>query len=60
MITLAVKIDNRQFERKLERKKTYNFGERYKNLKDLKKDKYNKVLIAIDATEKCKRFKKKT
>ena len=33
MITLAIRIDNRQYERELEKKSTYNFG---------KKDRYEK------------------
>ena len=33
MITLAIRIDDRQYERELERKGTYNFG---------KKDRYQK------------------
>ena len=60
MIIMTVKIDNRQFEQELEKKKTYFFGKGYQDRKGLKRNKYGMVPMEIDATEKRKPFKKKT
>ena len=38
MITLAIRIDDRQYERELERKGTYNFGKKDRYQKSPKKD----------------------
>ena len=38
MITLAIQIDNRQYERELEKKSTYNFSKKDKYQKSSKKD----------------------
>ena len=60
MITMAVKIDEKQFEQELEKKGAYSFGKEYQDRKDSKRDKYGMVSIEIDATEKRKPFKKET
>ena len=52
MITLAIRIDDRQYERELERKGTYNFGKKNRYQKSPKKDQYGMVPIELDATEK--------
>ena len=52
MITLAIQIDNRQYERELEKKGTYNFGKKDRYQKSPKKDQYGMVLMELDATEK--------
>ena len=52
MITLAIWIDNRQYERELEKKGTYNFSKKDRYEKSPKKDQYGMVLIKLDATEK--------
>ena len=52
MITLAVRIDDRQYERELERKSTYNFEKKDKYQKSPKKDQYDMVLMELDTTEK--------
>ena len=52
MITLAILIDNRQYERELEKKGTYNFGEKDRYQKSLKKNQYGMVLMELDATKK--------
>ena len=57
---MAVKIDNRQFEQKLEKKEAYSFSKRYQDRKGPKRDKYGMVPMEIDATEKRKPFKKET
>ena len=38
MITLAIQIDDRQYERELEKKGTYNFGKKDRYQKSPKKD----------------------
>ena len=57
---MAVKIDDRQFEQELEKKRAYSFGKGYQDRKGPKRDKYGMVPIEIDATEKRKPFKKET
>ena len=52
MITLAIQINNRQYERELEKKDTYNFGKKDRYQKSPKKDQYGMVLMELDATEK--------
>ena len=52
MITLAIWIDDRQYERKLERKGTYNFGKKDRYQKSSKKDQYGMVPMELDATKK--------
>ena len=52
MITLAIQIDDRQYERELEKKSTYNFGKKDRYQKSLKKDQYDMVPMELDATEK--------
>ena len=52
MITLAIQIDDRQYERELEKKGTYNFGKKARNQKSPKKDQYDIVPMELDATEK--------
>ena len=52
MITLAIRIDDRQYERELERKGTYNFGKKNRYQKFPKKDQYGMVPMELDATEK--------
>ena len=51
MITLAIWINDRQYERELERKDTYNFGKEDKYQKSPKKNQYGMVLVELDATE---------
>ena len=53
MITLAIQIDDWQYERELERKGTYNFGKKDRHQKSPKKDQYDMVPMELDATEKC-------
>ena len=52
MITLAIRINDRQYERELERKNTYNFGKKDRYQKSPKKDQYGIVLMELDNTEK--------
>ena len=52
MITLAIQIDDQQYERELERKGTYNFGKKDRYRKSPKKDQYGMVPMELDATEK--------
>ena len=52
MITLAIRIDDRQYERELEKKSTYNFGKKDRYQKSPKKDQYGMVPMELDATEK--------
>ena len=52
MITLAIRIDDRQYERELERKGTYNFSKKDRYQKSPKKDQYGMVPIELDVTEK--------
>ena len=59
MITLAIRIDDRQYERELERKDTYNFGKKDRYQKFPKKDQYSMVPIELDATEKCNQSPRK-
>ena len=57
---MAVKIDDRQFEQKLEKKGAYSFGKGYQDWKGPKRNKYSMVPMEIDATKKRKPFKKET
>ena len=52
MVTLAIRINDRQYKRKLERKGTYNFGKKDRYQKSPKKDQYGMVPMELDATEK--------
>ena len=52
MITLAIQNDNRQYERELEKKSTYNFGKKDRYQKSPNKDQYSMVPMELDATEK--------
>ena len=52
MITLAIRINNRQYKRELEKKGTYNFSKKDRYQKSPKKDQYGMVLEELDATEK--------
>ena len=52
MITLAIQIDDRQYERELEKKGTYNFGKKDRYQKFPKKDQYGIVPMELDATKK--------
>ena len=52
MITLAIRIDDRQYERDFERKGTYNFGKKDRYQKSPKKDQYGMVPMELDNTEK--------
>ena len=52
LITLAIQIDDQQYERKLERKGTYNFGKKDRYQKSPKKDQYGIVPMELDATKK--------
>ena len=52
MITLAIRIDNRQYECELEKKSTYNFGKKDRYQKSPKKNQYGMVPIELDITEK--------
>ena len=52
MITLAIWIDDRQYERELEKKGTYNFGKKDRYQKSPKKDQYSMVPMELDVTEK--------
>ena len=52
MITLAIRIDDRQYKHELEKKDTYNFGKKDKYQKSPKKDQYGMVPVELDATEK--------
>ena len=52
MITLAIWINDRQYERELEKKGTYNFSKKDRYQKSPKKDQYGMVPMELDATEK--------
>ena len=52
MITLAIWIDDWQYERELEKKGTYNFGKKDRYQKSPKKDQYGMVPMELDAAEK--------
>ena len=52
MITLAIQIDDWQYEREFEKKSTYNFGKKDRYQKSPKKDQYDMVPMELDATEK--------
>ena len=52
MITLAIQINDRQYERELERKSIYNFGKKDRYHKSPKKDQSGMVPMELDATEK--------
>ena len=52
MITLAIRIDDWQYERELEKKSTCNFGKKDRYRKSPKKDQYGMVPMELDATEK--------
>ena len=59
MITLAIRINDRQYECQLERKGTYNFSKKDKYQKFPKKDQYGMVLMELDATEKHNQLPRK-
>ena len=52
MIILAIRINDRQYERELERKGTYNFGKKDRYQKSPKKNQYGMVPMELNATEK--------
>ena len=52
MITLAIQIDDWQYERELEKKSTYNFGKKDSYQKSPKKDQYGIVPMELDAIKK--------
>ena len=52
MIILAIRIDDRQYKRELEKKSTYNFGKMDRYQKSPKKDQYGMVPMELDATKK--------
>ena len=52
IITLAIRIDDRQYERELEKKDTYNFGKKDRYQKSAKKDQYGMAPMELNATEK--------
>ena len=52
MITLAIRINDRQYERELEKKGTYNFGKKDRYQKSPKKDQYGMVPMELNATKK--------
>ena len=52
IITLAIRINNRQYKRELERKSTYNFGKKDRYQKSPKKDQYGMVLMELNVTKK--------
>ena len=52
MITLAIQIDDRQYECELEKKITYNFSKKDIYQKSPKKNQYGMVHMKLDATEK--------
>ena len=52
MITLAIRINDWQYERELETKGTYNFGKKDRYQKSGKKDQYGMVPMELDTTEK--------
>ena len=59
MITLAIRIDDRQYKRELERKSTYNFGTKDRYQKSPKKDQYGMVPMELDATKKRNQLPRK-
>ena len=52
MITLAIRINDRQYKRELEKKGTYNFGKKDRYQKSPKKDHYGMVPMELHAMEK--------
>ena len=52
IITLAIQIDDWQYERELEKKGSYNFGKKNRYQKSPKKDQYGIVPMELNATEK--------
>ena len=52
MITLAIRINNRQYEPEFEKKSTYNFGKKDRYQNSPKKNQYGMVPMELDATEK--------
>ena len=52
MITLAIRIDDQQYEREHEKKSTYNFGKKDRYQKSPKKNQYDMVPMELDTTEK--------
>ena len=52
MITLAIWINDRQYEREFEKKGTYNFGKKDRYQKSPKKDQYGMMPMELDATKK--------
>ena len=59
MITLAIRIDNWQYERELEKKGTYNFDKKDRYQKSPKKDQCGMMPMELDATEKRNQFPQK-
>ena len=59
MITLAIRIDDRQYEHELEKKGTYNFGKKDRYQKSPKKDQYGMVPMELNVTEKCNQSPRK-
>ena len=52
MITLAIRINDWQYERELKRKSTYNFGKKDRYQKSPKKNQYGIVPMKLNATKK--------
>ena len=52
VITLAIQINDRQYEHELEKKGIYNFGKKDRYQKSPKKDQYGMVLMELNDTEK--------
>ena len=59
MIILAILIDDRQYERELEMKNTYNFGKKNRYQKSPKKNQYGMVPMKLDDTKKCNQSTRK-
>ena len=59
MITLAIWINDQQYERELEKKGTYNFSKKDRYQKSPKKDQYGIVLMELDAMEKRNQLHRK-
>ena len=60
MITLAIRINDRQYKRELEKKGTYNFGKKDRYQKSPKKDQYGMVPMELDAEKRNQSSRKKT
>ena len=59
IIILAIRIDDQQYERELEKKSTYNFGKTDRYQKSPKKNQYGMVPMELDATEKRNQLPRK-